>query len=495
MNTCLETDNEWKKVELLIRNIRLEVDEIHFKNKKIDDDDKRCLIRIYHNDYDYLKNNYQTYIDHEGMIFMIFAICTVSGNDIEIIKFIIDKYNIHFNKKYSLWRNVILIAYGYNQNLEIIKYLLCGIGMDNKYRCEKGYNCFINACKKNPNVEIIKYMVETLNVKILNTYDKKNRHALLHAAKYNKNTEIIKYLLEHGHEKILHNINKNNIKKLANTLDTDSIKLFIPLIKCYNFIWYFIENIVKESDLTYEEVIDIVKTIYDENPFLLDDNIYTEFGLRDPYEEKFDIFVKHVDKLTHYVPIPWKSVNIPEKEKIYNCMIEYDFSEQVELFVHQGIKYYSNKKVRDQILLFREISNDCVIENVEFTIPMKKYLVNLYILSCYTSEDIVDKIEPEDILQFLQFIDAYETVRLSPRLLEHRLIRYFRKYSIEQNPYIKSMIKRHTMNSMYMYYYTKDMRNCFNQNDTSNVSFDDYNENEVISSCDNESSIQYDSDD
>ncbi len=64
-------------------------------------------------------------------------------------------------------------------------------------------------------------------------------------------------------------------------------------------------------------------------------------------------------------------------------MKEYDFSEQIELFIHNGIKYYANKKVRDMILLFREISNECLIENVEFTVPVPKYIVNLYIFSCY----------------------------------------------------------------------------------------------------------------
>jgi hypothetical protein len=59
---------------------------------------------------------------------------------------------------------------------------------------------------------------------------------------------------------------------------------------------------------------------------------------------------------------------------------------------------------------------------------LPKYLINIYIASCYTGSLDLCTIDPMDMIDFLKFIDQYPTSDLQIDLMEGQLVEYIDKH-------------------------------------------------------------------
>lgn len=478
------SENEWKMLKEHIRNEHAK--EYHgISNEltvfliwhKFSDEQKKFLLEIYHNNYAYIQYNITIALDHDPLFQeMCFVIAISFSPDIQMIKFLIDKFEINKNNGHNEWHCLMINGFKFNPNLQVSEFIIKDLEFDIKY-IDKRCNYFKRALSENSNIEVVKFLTTGLHLDvILHTPGYEEKNILVNmiqsynetmnmeelAKRHKKYLQIIIHLLEHTNI-----LSKIDFQLLIGNFwfNFDLAKKYILSIKNYSLLQKFIKEMYKYNckgtyinKEKYQHVIDIIKIVYKHNSLMLCDEICEYAKLKSPFEENFGTFVSLANKLTHKVPIREKKIVEIESHQVQKAKrLRHDFSGQVPLFTHYENNYKANQNVIDSILMFKEISNCCEIKDIELSINVPKYIVNLYILSSYTGRFCIDDIDTNDLIDFLKFIEAYETVYLSPSLIEDDLIDYFEKNNFQVNEYLMNMCIRYKLKNMYLYFKNKNL--------------------------------------
>ena len=204
---CTTMRRDWDDVITLLDSGDRSIIEKYIQ--RCHDNDELFAIKIYQNDLQYLTDNYEK-ITNRMIQNDCFMISAAFAKDIEVIDFLIDKFNIdlkyvdpaedidclylacrqnpnldvikYFIEKkkmdsYHVQKNDLLItASTSNNSLEVIKYLTEYCLIDVNYKNESGSSCFIVSCFANSNINIIKYLADRVlnytNPLIINDNDK-----------------------------------------------------------------------------------------------------------------------------------------------------------------------------------------------------------------------------------------------------------------------------------------------------------------------------------
>lgn len=178
-------------------------------------------------------------------------------------------------------------------------------------------------------------------------------------------------------------------------------------------------------------------------------------SIKNPFDDTFNNLMNHVNQLECCVPIPMHYFSTPIHEKNDYDMYDADYTVNVVdiLFENNSNYYYGNRRiVYNEINLLREI-----MYCADFSHPIvlngcvPKYVMNLYINSCYTNRFDINRIEPSDIKQFIKFIDQYPTRRLSLEILECDIIKYFDEHHVTYDEFMTSLILRYRLKFMYLH--------------------------------------------
>ncbi len=342
------------------------------------------------------------------------------------IKYLIEKIeqNPHKIKKSKPY---LITTSCQNKNLNIIKYFI-EYGIDHNILDKNKNNCLILACWKNTNLNVIKYFVNQLHMDIW-AEDTRGMSCFLLVCEKNKNKNILKYLIkEHNVLKKIEYLNNSETNKIIPLIINDQSKLldlFIlnPLMNCENNILQLLKNI---------------------NPLILPNILYTCIDIIDPFKCSFSDFMKLLNDLHCILPLSDKFVfeshskyhtnDINDKNMI-EVYIDDDYTEQQQLlFTHKKIPYYGKKRiVFDSIHALNH--NDFISQlvqdhgqyheiEIDQSLDVPKYIMNMYIQSCYTHKIDIDKINHDDIYNFIKLIDQYPTKYISIGQLELKLMKY-----------------------------------------------------------------------
>ena len=88
---------------------------------------------------------------------------------------------------------------------------------------------------------------------------------------------------------------------------------------------------------------------------------------------------------------------------------------------------------------------------IELSVPVAPYVINLYIGSCYNKMFDIDDIQSTDFVDFLNFIDRYPTDILSIGLLEKEIIIYMDKNKIYEDEIINNICKKYQLKYLYLF--------------------------------------------
>ena len=479
---------------------------------KYDDIDETFALKIYENDLEYLKEKYKSLRIKKYKKEYFFLACGFSNRS-DIIDFLIEKYkiNIHHDRHGSNY--CLGIACKYNTNLEIIKHLIETLNVDINHTNDSGDDCLVAACHNNSNLDIIKYFVEDLNINIYKEHIF-NKNSLFVACQYNENLEIIKYLVEH--EKI--NIdetnthgynylmvacceNKNlsiikylveNVKININHCDNNGDNCFVAACenKNHEIILYLIDNTKVNITLRrhlhvnfFIEIISMTKNYHNLNllieqgitkyekkyiksaiqsicPWFLNEINCKSFDISYPYDLGFNTFIKQVDMITFHLPL-FEIDSCISKPDIQN-IVHIDHSEQPEiLFINNGVNYYGYRNiVLNSILFLKELLDDKCFdfnEIIVLDVKVSKYIINLYIESCYTNQFYINNIKPENLTEFINFIDQYPTTVICLNNLENELINYMIHHKIIPDAYIKNISIKYQFKKMFVHIHNMNL--------------------------------------
>ncbi len=469
-----------------------------------DDIDETFALKIFQNDLNFIKKNYKSLKNYKKEYF--FIACAYSKR-IDILDFLIDKFKININTVRHGSNYCLGIACKYNTNLEIFKHLIDTLNVDINHTNDNGENCFIAACYNNSNLSILNYFAKDLKVNIyqelifnknclfvacehninldiikylieeakinVNETNMHGQNCLMVACNSNKNLSIIKYLVENVKMNINH-INKNGENCFAEACRNKNIEIVMYLIENTNLKIIFKNslstnlfikiilmtknfknlNILIEQGITQFDKKYIKNAVQSINPWFLNKKNCNIFDVSYPYDEDFNTLTKHVDKETLYLPFLENTNCISNVDK--SKIIHFDYSEQQEiLFVNNGINYYGIRNiVYNCILFFKELINDkCFNFNdiIVLDVKVSKYIINLYIESCYTKIFDINDINPENLNEFLNFIDQYPSDVISINNLENDLINYMKVHKIIPDFFIKNMSMKYQLKYMYVH--------------------------------------------
>ncbi len=444
---------------------------------------KRFAIKIYQNDLKFMKENYLKIISKDIIKNLFFIACAFTKDQM-IIEFFINKFNVNLNSddgdnNDNDTKMCLLIACEYNTNFDVIKFLIENCKTNLKRMDGNFDNCLTISCYKNPNLDIIKYLIEECKMDVNHT-DVQGNNCLLIACWKNTNINIIKYLIEEHHM----NINFENIY-LENCLDKATNnknfrQICVYIIENTNFMliintwkrFYIFESAHNIFTNNYDKLNNILKSCTDEyckkklytslksiNPLLLNIINRKKANIEDPFDNKFHIFCKYVEKLKSEISIH----NICETISLECNQIKYqklDYRNKPNiLFKHNNILYYGNRQIIYNTMLFLEDIKDSLnfddVIVLDSEIP--QYIVNLYIYASYSKKFDINKIIPSDIIQFLKFIEQYPTTILSLNLLEIHIIDYFDQYKILYNDEIISLCRRNCLKLMYLHIHNRSL--------------------------------------
>ena len=102
--------------------------------------------------------------------------------------------------------------------------------------------------------------------------------------------------------------------------------------------------------------------------------------------------------------------------------------------------------------MLKGLDHICVVndEPIVLTSSVPKYVINLYIDSCYENKFDINNVLPKDFVNFLNFIDKYPTNVLSIDLLENQLIDYIRKFNNLHDHVIDAFIVKYQLKYLYL---------------------------------------------
>jgi hypothetical protein len=373
-----------------------------------------------------------THLDAGGYNLLL-AACSWNSN-VNVIKYLIEDKKMDTTACNKHGYNCLLLSC-VNENLEIIKYLIEDIRMDSDYLDNNDDNCLLIASHHNTNFDVIKYLIEDVKIDT-NHWNNYNYNCLISAFCNNENIEIVKYLIEKTTAYIALNITPYNKFKSVVPFITHNYERFNVLF----------EKAINEYG-SLRIITDVVPII---NPLMLNKKMCEECKIA-PFDDKYSNFVINTDKLECKLPVAIDTKTLDNKKK--RSRINIDFSGKVDfLFVHNNISYYGHKKVvYDAIRILNDSNNYDFAEPIILTTPVPKYIVNLYIDSCYNGIFDVNEIKNDNFFQFLNFVDQYETKYVSIPLLEKELIMYMNDNKIIPNDYLKNICKKYQLKYLHLY--------------------------------------------
>jgi hypothetical protein len=208
------------------------------------------------------------------------------------------------------------------------------------------------------------------------------------------------------------------------------------------------------NKLNHASIINIIKLI---NPILLD-NKYYDKEIMNPFNAKFNEFKVYVDQIDE--PI-YKEFNKEMKNNItqqITIIEDYTVSSEI-LFECNNIKYYGYRNIVYNSIKLLKCLLDCDCDEViKLDIDVPKYIMNMYINSCYTNTFNINNIKSDDLILFLKFIDRYPTNFFSIDTIEKELIKYLEKHNININELIKELCERYQLKYMYIYIHNHEYK-------------------------------------
>lgn len=478
---------------------------------------KRFLIKICRNDLDYLKKHIADVIDTTPSlqentltrVEQIFSIACAFSSDIKIIDFFVEKLQINvtdfrfdtkkFNPKFGAQRTCLMFSCMFNTELSISRHLIEYYHLDPEIVDEKySQNCLHCAAKHNTSIELIKYLVEERGIDP-NKLCLYRDNCLTLSCWLNKNFEIIKYFVEKCKMNIYHydtnyddsvillvkRIIKNEMKieDLIYLLEHNDIQGFgekvLPLVDhlvphfAHN---YKILNEILEANPNNDKLNSLVNDIV--NPLMISISNRLAYDIVNPFDRKWDEYVKMVDELKCTTPIDaiFDAIDtcgtVPNNDEkkmeadgteiprdrdgteISRDRDEPDYTKQTQiLFKHNGIQYYGDPCVYRSMLFLRDIV-ECAdfSEVVELEInDLPRYAVNHYVDSLHTRTHVnIDRIKSHDFIPFIRFIDRYPTVDTSIDRLEFKILKYINDNMLDYNQFLKDISVRYRFRYMYL---------------------------------------------
>ncbi len=453
--------------------------------------DKNLATKIALNDYKYLINNYHLISDikRHDYLFIAFRFNT----EFNLIKFIIDKFNVDFQTKTKRNRNFLNYACMYVTEIHIIKYLidhidLQGIDVQNMLNSRDywGDNCLTLACWKNPNLNIIKYLINNLQMDKHST-DKNGRNLLLIACWSNSSIDVIKYLINELKFEVTRyefflacqeNPNINVIKFLfeETNISTDSCCKYalahvlkrenkIQLVKILVYLFENIDMYIDNVTINPNICVCVLDQLKNKNKLK---HIF-EYSIK---KHSCRLIIEECEKIKinyskYCILINFLNKNdvisqvIPESidswtEHLETVIEIVDYTEQPEfLFKHNSFKFFGNRNIIFNSILFLKTMKDHLIfdDNFELEGHCPKYVINIYIHTIMTHILDINRIKPCDIIEFIKFMDQYPIDVISIDSLDHQLLIYFNKHKnvIIYDPFIESLCQRYQLKYLYLY--------------------------------------------
>jgi ankyrin repeat protein len=370
--------------------------------------------------------------DRYGYNCLMYA-CYENENS-DIIKYLIEDKKISVSETNVYGQTCLMAACRNNKNLNVIKYLIEDKKMDISQTDCEGRNSLMFACYENKNIDVIRYLVKETKIN-LNQTDKKGYTCLQYACEANENLEIIKYLIE-----------ETNVEMKISFE-------YIPFVKFKQFIKLITKNYFRLNKLLdkalneyeYFRMIDLLRGI---NPLLLSNNVRIWTKIANPFDSSYDKFIVNVDNLECTV-LNISDIKKLERKKETSCDI---INLTQLLFKHNNIRYYGDiNSVFDAIYVLNDLQKYDRSEPIILSGEIPKYIMHMYIQSCYNGEFKMNEIKVADFESFLKFIDQYPTKYVSIDLLEIDLIKYMESNNICPDDYIKIMCNKYRLKYMYMY--------------------------------------------
>ncbi len=444
-----------------------------YVNTLLDDVEKKIIIKISKNDIKYLMKNYQ-FIKSINIYTYIFISCVFSNN-INILDFLVEKYNIEvenyifmaLNKGYSnpTKRTLLMQACAFNPNVCIIKHLIEKYKSNYNYCDNNDYNCLRIACVHNNNIEIIKYLIEVCKMDP-NEITIYHDNCLILCCWENTNFDIAKYLIDECNMDIMYENNNNNNCVEFTKSNVVNLVYLLKKIEVKNIKLKYYKNIINDilpffvNDFDkYNQILLLYKNKNDDNlkkkiillnTLMLNSQNIIKYGFENPFKVNFTIFTEMVNKLTCVIPIE----NIESYSKIINLEnnFEPNYTKKPQiLFKNNGIEYFGDIDSLKSILIFNDTNNFMNYRDViDLDFNIQEYVLNLYVHFLHSGFINIKKILPEDLTQFLKFIDRYPAIKLSINEFEYQIIDYIQTNKIEYDDFLISLCKRYHLKYMYL---------------------------------------------
>jgi hypothetical protein len=374
--------------------------------------------------------------DRHGKSYLMHA-CDGYGSDIKLIKYLVEE-----------------------KKMDISQYLTLGIFLDGIFGRYGDYKIrTVDTKIMNNTYTIVMYIIDNVYISDIMGVNFLDHHIELKGfqkfIKYVKDYEKFNILLKKYLEFYLRKYFREIVKNGYNV----NIKCLVKPDNNYD-TRYYLNRIIK-----FLESID---------PYLLNEENAKISGLDVSINQlklSFNDFVKCVDefKCGKYVYSCLKNEleSIRKKNtQINNTSDSYDECDHSQknmlesLFIHNGISYYGDKKiVYSSILLLKDIDLKSLDDTIIFEGKMPKYLVNIYLNAIIFKQFKIDEIEPEDIFEFIKFLDQYPSNDLSIDKLELDLVEYFEANNIHFNEIILDICKRYKFRYMYLHMHNKNKYN------------------------------------
>jgi ankyrin repeat protein len=402
------------------------------------------------------------------------------NSNVSIIKYLIEDVKMYVTNQDAKKNNCLLLACYENTSLDVIKYLIEDRKMDTTYINCANMSCLEAACLENPNLNIIKYLIENVHMNINYLTPKGHYNCLLFACKSN-NVELVKYLIEvHKMDFTCTNTKGENCLTLScihnkdyrvakyllencslelqlDKIDKMKFDRFLCLLSMFSecvMNYFSFNNFIETFVMDYgEDQISIIKNTI--NPILFSEDVCNligathQFGNECTYKE----FVNNVRKLKGGICFSIFKNQIYENEINDYKRIIADFTEKpMVLFNHNGMDYYGNRDiVYEKIHVFNGLKEYDLSEPIILNVDVPKYIMLLYVQSCYDGIFDINEIKTEDFHQFLNLIDQYPTEYLSITILESSLIDYMISKKIPFDDHIGKICDRYRLKYLYLY--------------------------------------------
>lgn len=402
-------------------------------------------------------------------------------NRVDVIKHFVERYDI-FNPNSKRSKYPLIDAAHYDINLDMVKFLINIPNTSIYYTSPYVYSLVAIICRYNTHTDVFEFLDDFF---IRNGSDVRFIDHLDSLCSENTNLDIIKYMFEKTRYNnysvklpklyfVCKNEDPNIVKYLVENYDFELTKLDWMEWNDLSRLILLIENckklniiISKGLEIFPLNLSFIAKLI---NPLKLDKGNLRALHLNDPYEKKYDEFVRMVDKsgtpISCFTETPEElEYAKSHKPKKYTC----DYTKRDFLFKHHEMRFYGDREiVYGAIKCLNEMRDICDFSE-EISLgdgivpPIPKYIINMYIQAIYDEEIDISVIkDPNDLIALLKFIDQYPTNELDIDEIGSDIVRYCVKHNIADDGMLSEITNRYQLKELYVYLHNKKINR--NQN-------------------------------